>query len=146
MPAFIIPFKCDGCGECIKVCPQSILHIDPRTRKAYNIETDMCWECYPCVKACPQDAIEVRGYSDFVPLGGRVHCKRDTKANIITWIIQYRNGKELSFTFPIRTTSWGSIKAPSELPTPSPQDLKKHVLAGEPEIFGLKELLAPKRV
>lgn len=140
MPAYILPFRCDGCGECVKVCPQGILHIDPKTRKSYNIETDMCWECYPCVKACPQDAIEIRGYSDFVPLGAKVLCKRDTKANTITWTIYYRNGKLLTFAFPIRTTLWGSITPPNGLRVPPPQELKSHLLVREPEIFGSTEL------
>ena len=36
----------------------------------------MCSECYACVKLCPQDAIHVRGYADFVPLGAMVQPKR----------------------------------------------------------------------
>jgi adenylylsulfate reductase subunit B len=127
------------------VCPQSILHIDPKTRKAYNIETDMCWECYPCVKACPQNAIEIRGYSDFVPMGARAICNRDTKSNIITWTIHYRDGRRLSFTYPIRTNSWDSIKPPHELPLPQQQDLKNSLLLREPDIFGFKEILVPKK-
>jgi len=145
MPAFVIPYNCDGCGECIKVCPQSILHMDPKIRKAFNIETDMCWECLPCMKACPQTAIEVRGYADFAPLGGRVTCKRDTKANIITWFIKFRNGRELQFKYPIRTTPWGSIRSPHEYPPPSPEELKSQILCGEPGIFGLRELPRPGR-
>ena len=29
------------------------MHIDKVTRRAVNIEPNMCWECYSCVKACP---------------------------------------------------------------------------------------------
>ncbi len=140
MPAFVIPFKCDGCGECIKVCPQGILHIDPINRKSFNIETDMCWECFPCVKACPQKAIEVRSYSDFAPLGGRVTCDRDTKANVITWHIEYRDGRKYEFAFPIRTTAWGSIRPPEQYPKPPEGALTDAALAGEPSILGLKEV------
>jgi adenylylsulfate reductase subunit B len=143
MPAFIVPYKCDGCGECIKVCPQGILHIDPSNRKSFNIETDMCWECLPCVKACPQKAIEVRSYSDFAPLGGRVTCDRDTNANRIMWHIKYRNGKNYEFEFPIRTTTWGSIKPPGEYAVPTDEQLRNPALSGEPEIFGLKEFPRP---
>lgn len=143
MPTYVLPYKCDGCGECVKVCPQSIIHIDSRTRKAFNIETDMCWECLPCVKACPQKAIEVRSYADFAPLGGKVTCDRDTKGNTITWFIRYRNGKEYKFVYPIRTTPWGSIKAPQQYTTPSPQELKMSLLCGEPGLLGLKEPPVP---
>lgn len=143
MPAYVVPYKCDGCGECIKVCPQGILHIDPINRKSFNIETDMCWECLPCVKACPQKAIEVRSYSDFAPLGGRVTCDRDTEANKITWYVQYNDGRMYTFTFPIRTTPWGSIKAAKEMPQPEAGALQTQLLAGEPTIFGLKDLPRP---
>ena len=43
----------------------------------------------------------MRSYSDFAPLGGRVTCDRDTSANVITWHIKYRDGKEYTFVFPI---------------------------------------------
>ena len=143
MPAYIIPYKCDGCGECIKVCPQGILHIDPSNRKSFNIETDMCWECFPCVKACPQKAIEVRSYSDLASLGGKVTCDRDEVVNRIVWHITYRNGKHYDFTFPIRTTPWGSSKAPQSYPRPEGPDLRGPLLAGEPGILALKEIYSP---
>ena len=143
MPAYIIPYKCDGCGECIKVCPQGILHIDPSNRKSFNIETDMCWECFPCVKACPQKAIEVRSYSDLASLGGKVTCDRDEVANRIVWHITYRNGKHYDFTFPIRTNPWGSSKAPQSYPRPEVPDLQGPLLAGEPGILALKEIYSP---
>ncbi len=72
MPTFVYMTRCDGCGECVDICPSDIMHIDPVTRRAYNIEPNMCWECYSCVKACPQNAIDCRGYADFAPLGHRV--------------------------------------------------------------------------
>ena len=143
MPTFVLPYKCDGCGDCVRACPMSIIHMDRGSRKAFNIETDMCWECFPCVKACPQSAIEVRSYADFAPLGGRVTCKRDTKKNVITWLITYRNGRLFKFTYPIRTTGWGSIKSPQEYPIPAVNDLKTPLLFNEPDIFGLKEIPIP---
>jgi adenylylsulfate reductase, subunit B len=105
----------------------------------------MCWECFPCVKACPQKAIEVRSYSDFAPLGGRVTCDRDTSANVITWHVKYRNGKEYNFVFPIRTSPWGSIRSPEQYPKPTEDDLMGPMLAGEPAILGLREIPRPGR-
>ena len=71
MPTFVYMTRCDGCGHCVDICPSDIMHIDKTYRRAYNIEPNMCWECYSCVKACPQNAIDMRGYADFAPLG---HC------------------------------------------------------------------------
>jgi len=145
MPAFVLPYKCDGCGECIRVCPSGILHMDNSSRKSFNIEPEMCWECFPCVKACPQNAIEIRGYSDFVPLGARVVPKRDTVFNTITWDITFRSGRTLKFTFPIRTTPWNSIRAPQELPPPSRVDLESPLLAEEMKYLGVSVLPTPEK-
>ena len=77
MPTFVYMTKCDGCGHCVDICPSDIMHIDKKYRRAYNIEPNMCWECYSCVKACPQNAIDVRGYADFAPLGHSVRALRE---------------------------------------------------------------------
>ena len=68
MPTFVYMTRCDGCGHCVDICPSDIMHIDEITRRAVNIEPNMCWECYSCVKACPNEAIDVRGYADFAPM------------------------------------------------------------------------------
>jgi adenylylsulfate reductase subunit B len=75
--------------------------------KAYNQEPDACWECYNCVKICPQQAIEVRGYSDFVPLGASIIPLRGTDS--VMWTIKFRDGRIKRFKFPIRTKPEGSI-------------------------------------
>jgi adenosine phosphosulfate reductase beta subunit len=77
MPSFVIDEKCDGCkgGDktaCMYICPNDLMVLDVERMKAYNSEPDMCWECYNCVKICPTQAIEVRGYADFTPLGASV--------------------------------------------------------------------------
>ncbi|MFO7579431.1 MAG: sulfurtransferase TusA family protein, partial [Nitrosomonas halophila] len=46
-PGAVIDFhmtRCDGCGHCVDICPSDIMHIDKVTRRAYNIEPNMCWE------------------------------------------------------------------------------------------------------
>ncbi len=60
--------------------------------KAYNCEPDMCWECYNCVKICPTQAIEVRGYADFTPLGASVVPMRGTED--IMWTVKFRGGDQ----------------------------------------------------
>src|SRR6516225_7831824 len=50
MPTFVYMTRCDGCGQCVDICPSDIMHIDTTYRRAFNIEPNMCWECYACVK------------------------------------------------------------------------------------------------
>jgi adenylylsulfate reductase subunit B len=81
--------------------------LDRGTMKAFNQETEQCWECYNCVKICPQQAIEIRGYQDFCPLGANVIPMRGTDS--IMWTVKFRNGVLKRFKFPIRTTVEGSV-------------------------------------
>ena len=108
MPTFVYMTRCDGCGHCVDICPSDIMHIDKVNRRAYNIEPTHCWECMSCVKACPQNAIDVRGYADFSPLGHSVRVDRDEDKGTIAWSVKYRDGREKSFLSPITTKPWGS--------------------------------------
>lgn len=119
MPSFVITDKCDGCKAqdktaCQYICPNDLMALDRESMKAFNQEPEQCWECYSCVKICPQQAIEVRGYADFVPLGGNVIPMRGTDS--IMWTVKFRNGKLKRFKFPIRTTPEGSIDAYAGVP------------------------------
>ena len=133
MPTFVYMTRCDGCGHCVDICPSDIMHIDKTDRRAFNIEPNMCWECYSCVKACPQNAIDVRGYADFAPLGHSVRALREEKKGTISWKIKFRDGREKDFVSPIRTTPWGSIKGPGEYEAPRPEDFARQELAHEPD-------------
>ncbi len=97
MPTFVYMTRCDGCGQCVDICPSDIMHIDRTYRRAYNIEPNFCWECYSCVKACPQHAIDVRGYADFAPLGHKVRVLRDEEKGMVSWKIKYRDGRVKEF-------------------------------------------------
>ncbi len=112
MPSYVIPDKCDGCKAldktaCQYICPNDLMVLNKELMKAYNQAPEMCWECYSCVKMCPTDAIEVRGYADFIPMGATVSPMRSTDS--IMWTIKFRNGTIKRFKFPIRTTPEGSI-------------------------------------
>ncbi|MDO9043113.1 MAG: adenylyl-sulfate reductase subunit beta [Desulfocapsaceae bacterium] len=114
MPSYVDPSKCDGCkgGDktaCMYICPNDLMVLNKEEMRAYNQEPDACWECYSCVKICPQGAIFVRGYDDFVPMGGQVHPMRS--AADIMWTVKFRNGNLKRFKFPIRTTSEGAANA-----------------------------------
>jgi adenylylsulfate reductase subunit B len=73
--------------------------------KAYNQEPQQCWECQCCVKICPTQAIDIRGYADFVPMGSSVVPLRSTDS--ILWTVKFRNGTIKRFKFPTRTTQEG---------------------------------------
>jgi adenylylsulfate reductase subunit B len=110
------------------------MHIDKTYRRAYNIEPDMCWECYSCVKACPQNAIDVRGYADFAPLGHSVRVLREEEKGTIAWRIKFRNGTEKSFLSPITTKPWGSATPKlSEVPAPTREMRDSQLLYNEPK-------------
>ncbi len=138
MPTFVRTDKCKGCMECVRICPSDIMHIDPEQGRAYNIEPAMCWECFACVKACPEAAIEVRGYADFAPLGHSVQPTRTPDK--IEWKIRMRNGDQKEFTFPIRTTPWGSIRAPQEGASPSAEARSGELLSFEPDYLAVEAL------
>ncbi len=134
MPTFVYMTRCDGCGHCVDICPSDIMHIDKKLRRAYNIEPNMCWECYSCVKACPQNAIDVRGYADFAPLGHSVRVIREEEKGTIAWQIKFRNGTEKSFLSPITTKPWGSaIEKLADAPAPTQEMRDSQLLYNEPK-------------
>jgi adenosine phosphosulfate reductase beta subunit len=110
MPSYVNPDKCDGCKAldktaCQYICPNDLMVLNKATMKAYNQDVSMCWECYNCVKICPTQAVEIRSYADFVPLGASATPMRSTDA--ILWTVKFRNGTIKRFKFPIRTTPEG---------------------------------------
>jgi len=146
MPSFVISEKCDGCKAldktaCQYVCPNDLMVLDKEQMKAFNQEPEMCWECYSCVKICPVQAIEVRGYADFVPMGATVTPLRATDS--IMWTIKFRNGMLKRFKFPIRTTEEGKAQPSGGFET-AQDDLNSQALAQEPEALRLPEVYTIK--
>ncbi len=140
MPTFVYMTRCDGCGECVDICPSDIMHIDKTYRRAYNIEPDMCWECYSCVKACPHNAIDARGYADFAPLGSSVRVVRDEQKGTIAWKIKFRNGTVKDFLSPITTKPWGTcIPQLADEAEPSKEMRDGELLFNEPKYVRLDE-------
>ncbi len=140
MPTFVYMTRCDGCGECVDICPSDIMHIDKTLRRAYNIEPNMCWECYSCVKACPHQAIDVRGYADFAPLGHSVRVIRDEEKGTIAWKVTFRDGREKNFLSPITTIPWGSgHESMADLPEPSKEMRESNLLCHEPRYIRMDD-------
>jgi NAD-dependent dihydropyrimidine dehydrogenase PreA subunit len=48
--------KCDGCGDCVEVCPAAVFFVSKN--KASPKKMDECVECCVCVDICPKDAIK----------------------------------------------------------------------------------------
>ena len=139
MSTFVYMTRCDGCGHCVDICPSDIMHIDETIRRAVNIEPNFCWECYSCVKACPQNAIDVRGYADFAPLGHSVRVLREEEKGTISWKVKFRNCKEKNFVSPITTKPWGKhIQKLSELEIPNKEALDSQLLCFEPDFLKIE--------
>jgi len=138
MPSFVIMEKCDGCkGQdktaCLYICPNDLMVLNTETMKAYNRDPQMCWECYNCIKICPQQAMDCRGYSDFVPMGASAIPLRGSED--IMWMIKFRNGMLKRFKFPIRTTPEGTAEPLGGFDE-GPSDLKGLNLMTEPASLG----------
>ena len=144
MSTFVYMTRCDGCGHCVDICPSDIPHIDKLIRRAVNIEPNFCWECYSCVKACPQNAIDVRGYADFAPMGHKVRVLREEEKGTISWKIKFRNGTVKNFVSPITTKPWGKfIDKVADKDKPSNDMLKSQLLYNEPKYLLTEEGVLP---
>jgi adenylylsulfate reductase, subunit B len=150
MPTYVNPNACDACVGinqgplCVYICPNDLMVLSADTRKGFNQEPEMCSECYACVKLCPQEAIFVRGYADFVPLGASVQPKRIEGG--LTWTVKFRDGRELRFTYPSRSTLAGSSEPYKNFSEDPAQDLRSQTLAGESQWLGVDRLptLSPR--
>ena len=114
MPTYVDPNACNACAEehqgplCVYICPNDLMVLDSDQNKGFNQEPELCSECYACVKLCPEEAIHVRGYADFVPLGASVQPRRVDMG--LTWTVRFRDGREMEFTYPSRTRPAGSVE------------------------------------
>jgi len=113
----------------------------PDIAKGFNQEPEMCSECYACVKLCPEEAIHVRGYADFVPLGGEV--QPSYVGGEIQWDVTFRDGRKEQFRFPVRTTPAGSANAHAGLSQADMSLLRTPTLFGEPENLEVSTVPTP---
>ena len=141
MPSYVNPDKCDGCKAldktaCQHICPNDLMVLNKETMKAFNRDVSMCWECYNCVKICPTQAVEVRGYADFVPMGGSVVPMRSTDS--IMWTVKFRNGTVKRFKFKNRTVPEGKVEVSGGYT--SAATLSDTSLCTEPAALGLPQV------
>jgi len=121
------------------ICPNDLMVLDKNAMKAHNQEPDQCWECQCCVKICPTQAIDIRGYADFIPLGAQVIPLRSSDS--IMWTIKFRNGSIKRFKFPIRTTAEGQAVPSGGWDTKV--SLDDFTLFTEPASTGCEKIAAP---
>jgi adenylylsulfate reductase subunit B len=135
MPTYVDPQACNACAGvdlgplCVYICPNDLMVLHPESSKGFNQEPGMCSECYACVKLCPEEAIHVRGYADFVPLGALVQPRRVEQG--LSWTVRFRDGRELHFTYPSRSTPVGSSEPYKGFTEDPVRDLQSQTLAGE---------------
>jgi len=51
------PAKCEGCEECVDVCPSDVFEM--QDGKSVPVNADECVFCESCVEVCDEDAITV---------------------------------------------------------------------------------------
>jgi heterodisulfide reductase subunit A len=59
--AYIIPERCDGCGECIKICPVNAIEA---VQTPLTVNPISCVGCGVCVPRCPRQAIDLNHCSE----------------------------------------------------------------------------------
>jgi heterodisulfide reductase subunit A len=55
--AYVIADLCDGCGECVKICPVNAIRMEEGKAK---IDPFQCVGCGACVPVCPREAIDFK--------------------------------------------------------------------------------------
>ena len=147
MPTFVNPNACNACAEehlgplCVYICPNDLMALDVDANKGFNQEPDMCSECYACVKLCPEEAINVRGYADFVPMGAIVQPHRTEDG--LQWEVVFRDGRRFEFTYQSRTRAAGSVVPYEGFTEDQSRDLRNQNLAGDSNWLGVDSLPVP---
>ncbi len=49
--------KCEGCGDCVDICPSFAIEI---IGGVATVDEDMCEECGACVEVCPNNAVSLQ--------------------------------------------------------------------------------------
>tara|TARA_B100000929_G_scaffold278431_1_gene254664 strand:- start:457 stop:903 length:447 start_codon:yes stop_codon:yes gene_type:complete len=148
MPTYVDPNACNACQDehqgplCVYICPNDLMVLDETTNKGFNQEPEMCSECYACVKLCPQEALHVRGYADFVPMGASVQPHRTEDG--LRWDVRFRDGRTFEFTYQSRTKPAGSVVLWEGFTEDPHTELRSQCLAGDSLWLGVDILPTPK--
>ena len=52
--------KCNGCGECVDICPSDVYEI--QDGKCIAINAEECVGCESCMEVCERNAITVKEF------------------------------------------------------------------------------------
>ncbi len=53
----VITEKCTGCSVCVAICPEGVIKLNPKTKKA-EVDYNYCKGCLICLNECPFKAIK----------------------------------------------------------------------------------------
>ena len=51
------PDKCEGCEECVEVCPADVFEM--QDDKSVPVNAEECLGCESCIEVCDQEAVTV---------------------------------------------------------------------------------------
>jgi NAD-dependent dihydropyrimidine dehydrogenase PreA subunit len=52
------PDKCNGCGNCVEICPSEVYQMEGERSNPAHPED--CIECGACVNQCPTESIQLQ--------------------------------------------------------------------------------------
>ncbi len=84
--AFVIEDLCNGCGECISICPVNAITL--KDEKA-EINPFICMGCGACIPICPKEAIDFKNSTNrqiFANLRGLLLDKAPDEVRIIAFV------------------------------------------------------------
>ena len=93
--------KCVGCGQCMEVCPGTL--IEKEQGKAVMRYPRDCWGCASCVKECPVGAIGFFLGADIGVNGSVMTVTKD--GQILHWNIHKSNGREVTIDVDRRSSN-----------------------------------------
>ncbi|MBR6529835.1 MAG: DUF362 domain-containing protein [Clostridia bacterium] len=60
-PRPVISSRCVGCGECVRLCPKSVIELRTvKGKKRAYIHKNKCIRCYCCQELCPAKAVDTK--------------------------------------------------------------------------------------
>ena len=83
--------RCIGCGQCIDVCPGSLIDRNGQGKAWMHYPKD-CWGCVSCVKVCPVQAIDFYLGADMGGRGSTMNVTAD--GHYLHWHIHKADGSE----------------------------------------------------
>lgn len=81
--------KCKKCGQCLDVCPGSLIKKDSDGHAFIKYPKD-CWGCTSCIKECRFDAISFYLGADIGGMGSKLTVKQ--RDHFLDWNIAKADG------------------------------------------------------